>query len=261
MHTLSEAQKERYDRQIKLPEIGMAGQEKLLRGRVLIVGLGGLGSPAGLYLAAAGVGSIGIIDSDTVSVSNLQRQVMHSTEETGVPKVESAGRRMRALNPDVDIHRYNEQLNVENAADIIAGYDFIIDATDNFDAKFLIADACHFSKKPYSHAGICRNEGQLITVLPGATACYRCIFREPPPEGTVESSFRTGISGIVPGVIGTLQAGEAVKYMLGTGNLLTDCLLVYDFMEAAFRKVHVKRNKECPLCSEHSSIVDLQGHP
>ncbi|MDP8217282.1 MAG: HesA/MoeB/ThiF family protein [Candidatus Theseobacter exili] len=255
---LNQEQKERYNRHIILPEVGLEGQEKLLEGKVLLVGLGGLGSSAGLYLAAAGIGTVGVVDGDCVSLCNLQRQVIHETRDIGSPKVESARKRMLSVNPGININVYREMLTVENAVSLIKDYDFIIDATDNFSSKFLIADACHFSKKPYSHAGIFKNEGQLMTVIPGETACYRCVFHKPPPVGFVASSSDTGILGFLPGVIGTLQAAEAVKYLLDIGELLTDCLMVYNVIKTSFRRVPVKQNKDCPLCSESPSIVDLK---
>ena len=184
---LTEQQIERYSRHILLPEVGGKGQEKLLAGRVLLVGAGGLGSPAGLYLAAAGVGTIGIVDADTVDLSNLQRQVIHFTGDLGRPKVESAAEKIRAMNPDVRVQTYHQRLTAANALRILAEYDFVIDGTDSFASKFLVADACHFAGKPYSHAGILRFDGQTMTVRPGQTACYRCIFREPPPPGADSS--------------------------------------------------------------------------
>ena len=255
---LNPEQKERYNRHIILPEVGLEGQKKLLNGKVLLIGLGGLGSPAGLYLAAAGVGTIGVVDDDAVSLCNLQRQIIHGTQDIGIAKVESGRKRMLSVNPGIKINVYREMLTVENAVRLIIDYDFIIDATDNFSSKFLIADACHFSKKPYSHAGIFKNEGQLMTVIPGETTCYRCVFHKPPPVGSVASSSETGILGVLPGVIGTLQAAEAVKYLLDTGELLTDSLMVYNVIKTSFRRVPVKQNKDCPLCSESPSIVDLK---
>jgi len=180
---LTEEQIERYSRHIILPEVGGKGQEKLLAGKVLLVGAGGLGSPAGLYLAAAGVGTIGVIDADVVDLTNLQRQVIHFTADLGRPKVESAAAKMRAINPDVDVRTYQTRLTAANAADILGDYDFVIDGTDNFPSKFLVADACHFAGRPYSHAGILRFDGQIMTVVPGQTTCYRCIFNTPPAAG------------------------------------------------------------------------------
>lgn len=255
--SFTEEQIERYSRHIILPEVGGAGQQKLLNGRVLIVGAGGLGSPAALYLAAGGVGTIGIVDGDDVDLSNLQRQVIHSTSDIGQPKVYSAAAKMRAINPDVQVRTYHLRLTAENALEIVSGYDFVIDGTDNFASKFLIADACHFAGKPYSHAGILRFDGQLMTVIPGETACYRCVFHEPPPPGIVPSCSQAGVLGVLAGVIGTLQATEAVKFLLGKGEMLTNSLLVYDGLAMTFRKLKLLRNPNCPICGESPVITAL----
>lgn len=255
---LTEDQVERYSRHIILPEVGGRGQEKLLAGRILLVGAGGLGSPAALYLAAAGIGTIGVIDADEVDLTNLQRQVIHFTADLGKPKVESAAAKMRAINPDVDVRTYHQRLTAANALEILADYDFVVDGTDNFPSKFLVADACHFAGKPYSHAGILRFDGQTMTVRPGETTCYRCVFKEPPPAGAVPSCSQAGVLGVLAGVVGTLQATEAVKFLLGQGELLTDSLLVYDGLKASFRKVQLKRNPACALCGENPSITELR---
>ncbi|MBM4092264.1 MAG: molybdopterin-synthase adenylyltransferase MoeB, partial [Planctomycetes bacterium] len=256
--SLTESQIERYSRHIILSEVGGKGQEKLLAGKVLLVGAGGLGCPAGLYLAAAGVGTIGLMDGDVVDLSNLQRQVAHHTPDVGKPKVESAAEKFRAINPDVTVRTYCERLTAANALAILRDYDFVIDGTDNFASKFLVADACYFAGKPYVHAGILRFNGQLMTVLPGKTACYRCVFNAPPPPGAVPSCSQAGVLGVLAGVIGTLQATEAVKFLLGKGELLTDKLLVYDGLKANFRKVTLKRNVNCPLCSKSPTITELR---
>jgi molybdopterin/thiamine biosynthesis adenylyltransferase len=255
---LTEAQIERYSRHIILSEVGGKGQEKLLGGKVLLVGAGGLGSPAGLYLAAAGVGTIGVIDADVVDVTNLQRQVIHFTADLGKPKVDSAAAKMRAINPDVNVVTYHARLTAANALEILADYDFVIDGTDNFPSKFLVADACHFSGTPYSHAGILRFDGQIMSVVPGQSACYRCVFNAPPPKGAVPSCSQAGVLGVLAGVIGTLQATEAVKFLLEKGELLTDSLLVYNALKTNFRKVGLKRNPNCPLCGEHPTITELK---
>jgi molybdopterin/thiamine biosynthesis adenylyltransferase len=255
---LTETQIERYSRHIILPEVGGRGQERLLEGRVLLVGAGGLGSPAGLYLAAAGVGTIGVVDADVVDLSNLQRQVIHSTADLGTPKVDSAAAKMRAINPDVRVNVYRERLTAANALAILAEYDFVIDGTDNFAAKFLVADACHFAGKPYSHAGILRFDGQTMTVLPGRTACYRCVFGKPPPAGAVPSCSQAGVLGVLAGVMGTLQATEAIKFLLGQGRLLTDRLLVYGALDLRFREVSVKQGPDCPLCGNTPTITELR---
>jgi len=255
---LTEEQIERYSRHIILEQVGGAGQEKLLSSKVLIVGAGGLGSPAALYLAAAGVGTIGIIDADKVDLTNLQRQIIHHTSDLGVEKVKSAENKMRAINPEVTVKTYHQPAKADNIREIIREYDFVIDGTDNFPAKFLINDACYFEKIPFSHAGILKFYGQLITVLPGETTCYRCIFNAPPPAGAVPSCSQAGVLGVLAGVIGSLQATEAIKYLLGLGRLLTDTLLTYDALEMEFRAVKLNRNPNCPLCGEDPQITELK---
>jgi molybdopterin/thiamine biosynthesis adenylyltransferase len=255
---LTDKQIERYSRHIILSEVGGKGQEKLLAGRVLVVGAGGLGSPVALYLAAAGVGTIGLMDADNVDVTNLQRQILHFTPDIGRPKVESGREKMESLNPDVKVRVCRERLTAANALTVMADYDFVIDGTDSFASKFLVADACHLAGKPYSHAGILRFVGQTMTVKPGATACYRCVFREPPPQGAVPTCSQAGVIGVLPGVIGTLQAGEAVKFLLGIGDLLTDRLLVYNALKGSFRTVTLRRNPNCPLCGKTPTIRTLR---
>lgn len=254
---MNEEQIERYSRNIILKEIGGKGQKRLLAAKVLIIGAGGLGAPVALYLAAAGVGTIGLVDGDAVDLSNLQRQVIHFTKDIGVPKVISAKEKINELNPDVDVKVYRERAWASNVSELIADYDFIIDGTDNFPAKFLINDACVLQGKPYSHAGILRFDGQTITVLPGQTACYRCVFNAPPPAGAVPGCSEAGVLGGMAGVIGTIQAVEALKYILGVGDLLTDRLLVFDALAMRFREVRVKRNPLCPVCGENPSITTL----
>jgi molybdopterin-synthase adenylyltransferase len=249
---------ERYSRQILLKQVGGKGQEKLLASRVLIIGAGGLGSPASLYLAAAGVGTIGLVDGDAVDISNLQRQIAHFTSDLGVAKVRSAAEKLTAINPSVQIETYEERLTAINALDIVRRYDFVIDGTDNFPAKFLINDACYFAGVPFSHAGILRFDGQLFTVLPERSACYRCLFSAPPPAGAVPSCSQAGVLGAMAGVIGCLQATEALKYILEVGDLLTDRMLVFDALEMRFREVKFKRNSRCPLCGDSPSIVELR---
>jgi len=241
-----------------LGRVGEAGQQKLLSSKVLIVGAGGLGSPAGLYLAAAGVGTIGIVDADKVELTNLHRQIIHHTGDLGVEKVKSAETKMRAINPDVTVRTYHRLAKADNIRKIIRQYDFVIDATDNFAAKFLINDACFFEKKPFSHAGVLRFDGQLITVLPGETTCYRCIFNAPPPAGVMPSSSQSGLLGVLPGVIGTLQATETIKYLLKIGDLLTDTLLTYNVLTMEFRRVRFNRNPSCPLCGPNPTITELK---
>jgi len=255
---LTEQQIERYSRQIILAEVGGSGQEKLLSSKVLIVGAGGLGAPAALYLAAAGVGTIGIIDSDNVDLTNLQRQIIHHTNDVGVEKTISAENKMRAINPDITVKTYQTRVSAENISEIIRAYDFVIDGTDNFPSKFLVNDACYFEKVPFSHAGILRFYGQLITVLPSETTCYRCIFNAPPPAGVVPSCSQAGVLGVLAGVVGSLQATEAIKYLLGIGELLTDVLLTYNALTADFREVRLSRNPNCPLCGENPQIAELK---
>ena len=256
--SLTEQQIERYSRHIILEQVGGVGQEKLLSSRVLIIGAGGLGAPAGLYLAAAGIGTIGIVDGDNVDLSNLQRQIIHHTADVGIEKIKSAESKMLAINPDVKVKTYHQWARAENIEGILGEYDFVIDGTDNFPAKFLINDACYFEKIPFSHAGILKFYGQLITILPGETACYRCIFNTPPPAGVVPSCSQAGVLGVLAGVIGSLQATEAIKYLLDLGKLLTNTLLTYDALEMDFRAVELSRNPDCPLCGKNPKITELK---
>lgn len=248
---------QRYSRQIILKQVGGKGQERLLESRVLIVGAGGLGSPAAMYLAAAGVGTIGLIDSDDVDVSNLQRQIVHFTDDLGRPKVTSASEKLKAINPGVTVEVYRERATSENIMGIVRKYDFVIDGTDNFPAKFLVNDACWFAKVPFSHAGILRFDGQLLTVVPGQSACYRCVFDGPPPPGAVPSCSQAGVLGSMAGVIGCLQATEALKYLLQTGDLLTDRMLVFDALGMRFREARLERNPRCPLCGDNPTITEV----
>ncbi len=247
---------ERYSRHILLKEVGGAGQEKLLKAKVLIIGAGGLGAPIALYLAAAGVGTLGIIDGDRVDLSNLQRQVIHFTADVGVPKVESAKDKMLQINPDINVITYQDIVYSKNILDIIKDYDFIIDGTDNFSAKFLINDACVMAKKPYSHGGILRFDGQTFTHTPGH-ACYRCVFKEPPPKNAVPTCSQAGVLGAIAGMLGTVQATEALKYILGIGDLLTDRLLMFNALKMNFRSVNLKKNPNCPICSATPTITEL----
>lgn len=251
-------QLERYSRHIILKEVGAKGQKKLLNARVLIIGAGGLGAPAAMYLAAAGVGTIGIADADEVDLSNLQRQIIHSTEDVGKAKVRSAKETMNRLNPDVTVNTYRTFVTSENILELVKDYDFVIDGTDNFPAKFLINDACVMAKKPFSHAGIIRFKGQLMTYVPGQGPCYRCVFRNPPPKDAVPTCRQAGVIGAMGGVIGSLQAMEAVKYILGVGELLTGSLLTYDALKMEFRKVKLPGHvPDCPICGEHPTITKL----
>ena len=253
---LNEGQIERYSRHIILSDVGVEGQEKILNAKVLIIGVGGLGAPAALYLAAAGVGTIGLVDGDNVELSNLQRQVIHFTPDVGKPKVLSAQEKISAINPDIKVVTYQTRVNAGNIARIIKDYDFIIDGTDNFAAKFLINDACVFGAKPFSHGGILRFDGQAMTYLPGTT-CYRCIFGAPPAKGTVPTCSQAGILGAVAGLLGTIQAAEALRFLIGKGELLINRLLIFNALEMKFRQAEFKKNPNCPLCGNNPSIREL----
>lgn len=254
----SNEQLERYSRHIILKEVGAKGQKKLLNAKVLIIGAGGLGAPAAMYLAAAGVGTIGIADADSVDLSNLQRQIIHTTPDLGKAKVESAKETMNLMNPDVTVKTYHTFVTSENILELIADYDFILDGTDNFPAKFLINDACVMAKKPFSHAGILRFSGQLMTYVPGKGPCYRCVFKNPPPKDAVPTCRQAGVIGAMGGVIGSLQALEAIKYILGTGELLVGHLLTYDALKMEFRKVKLPAaRQDCEICGAHPSITKL----
>ena len=250
-------QLERYSRHILLQDVGVEGQEKLLLGKVLIVGAGGLGCPVSLYLAAAGVGTIGIVDCDTVEISNLQRQIAHYTADIGRAKVESAKAKMLAINPGVTVRTYQEYLSAENIRAIIRDYDFVVDGTDNFPTKFLVNDACGMEGIPFSHGGILRFDGQTMTVLPGESACYRCVFREPPPPDAVPTCSQAGVLGAIAGMLDTIQAAEALKFLTGAGSLLTDTLLTFNAKNMDFRKIRLTRQKDCPLCGENPTITEL----
>ncbi len=251
-------QLERYSRHIILKEVGVKGQKKLLNGKVLIIGAGGLGAPAAMYLAAAGVGTIGIADADEVDLSNLQRQIIHGTKDVGKAKVKSAKETMNEMNPDVIVNTYRTFVNSENILELIKDYDFIIDGTDNFPAKFLINDACVMAEKPFSHAGIIRFQGQLMTYVPGKGPCYRCVFKNPPPKDVVPTCKQAGVIGAMGGVIGSLQAMEAIKYLTCVGELLTGYLLTYDALTMNFRKVKLPgADKNCGVCGEHPAITEL----
>ncbi len=252
----TESQIERYSRHIILKDVGGAGQEKILQSKVLIIGAGGLGSPAALYLAAAGVGTIGLVDGDTVDLSNLQRQIIHFSADLNRPKVESARHKLEAINPDVQVKTYQTRVFADNIGAIIAEYDFIIDGTDNFPAKFLINDACVFYQKPFSHGGILRFNGQTMTYVPGHT-CYRCVFDAPPPKGAVPTCSEAGILGAVAGMLGTIQAAEALRYIIGKGKLLTDRMLMFNALDMEFRTVNFHRNPDCPICGQHPTITEL----
>jgi adenylyltransferase/sulfurtransferase len=253
----SKEQVERYSRHIILPEVGGKGQKKINEAKVFLVGAGGLGSPTGFYLAAAGVGTIGICDADAVDLSNLQRQILHRTEDVGRPKVFSAKRTMEGINPDTKVVTYQTRLTSENILDIIKDYDIIVDGSDNFPTRYLVNDACVFAKKPLVSGAVFRFDGQATTIIPYETPCYRCLFENPPPPGMVPSCQEAGILGSVVGVIGTIQATEVLKLILGKRDGLLGKLLLFDAMDMDFRKVKVRRNPKCPVCSENPTITEL----
>lgn len=254
---LTDEQLERYSRHIILKEVGVKGQKKLLNAKVLIIGAGGLGAPAAMYLAAAGVGTIGIADADEVELSNLQRQIIHGTADVGKPKVVSARETMESMNPDIKVITHRIFVDASNIRKLIREYDFIIDGTDNFPAKFLINDACVIEKKPFSHAGIIRFQGQLMTYVPDKGPCYRCVFKNPPPKDAVPTCKQAGVIGAMGGVIGSLQAMEAIKYIIGKGELLTGYLLTYDALKMEFRKIRLPGNtRDCAVCGEHPTITE-----
>ena len=260
---LSQAQLDRYSRHILLPEVGEKGQEKLLKSRVLLLGAGGLGAPATLYLAAAGVGTLGLVDADVVDASNLQRQVIHATSRIGMAKVDSAEKTINDLNPDVKVLKYQERLTSENVDRIFGqGWDAIIDGCDNFPTRYLVNDASLFHKIPVVHGSIFRFDGQVTTFAPFTGPCYRCLYPEPPPPHLAPSCAEAGVLGILPGIVGTLQATEAIKLILGRGEPLVGRLLTYDSMRMTFRTLKLRRDKGCPACGENptlKSYVDYEG--
>jgi len=248
---------ERYSRHIILPEVGGEGQLKIMKGKVLVLGVGGLGSPAALYLAAAGVGTLGIVDNDKVDITNLQRQVLHFTDDVDRYKTDSAAEKLRKLNPEIKVKDYRLKISSENIRDLIKEYDVVVDGTDNFPTRFLVNDACYFEKKPLVHGAILRFEGQVMTIIPDEGPCYRCIYREPPPVGMVPSCQQAGVIGSVAGIVGTIQANEAIKILLGVGETLKERLLVIDALAANFRQIKTKKDPRCPLCGENPSIKEL----
>jgi sulfur-carrier protein adenylyltransferase/sulfurtransferase len=247
----------RYARHIALPEVGWDGQLKLRAARVAVVGAGGLGSPIGLYLAAAGIGRIGIIDFDVVDLSNLQRQVLYGTGDVGRKKVDVAAGRLRAMNPNVDVVTFDVRLTRDNALDILRDYDVVIDGTDNFPTRYLVNDACVLLGRPYVYGSILRFEGQ-VSVFKGRSApCYRCLFREPPPPGLVPSCAEGGVLGVLPGIIGSLQALEAIKLILGRGDTLVGRLALFDALSFQWRELKLRRNPDCPVCGDHPTVTAL----
>lgn len=262
----SEDQIQRYARHILLPQVGGQGQEKLLASKVLVVGAGGLGSPVLMYLASAGVGTIGVIDDDDVELSNLQRQIAHTTADVGRPKVESAAETLAAINPDVKVIRHKARFGPANALDLIGQYDLVTDGSDNFATRFLVNDAAYFARRPLVTGAILRFDGQVATFknFPGGGhedgPCYRCIFREPPPPGQIPSCSEAGVLGALCGTVGSLQATEILKELLGIGESLSGSLLVYDALATQFRSIKVKRDPGCPLCGDAPTITDLSIH-
>ena len=255
--TLSREQRERYSRHLLVPEVGVEGQQKLLDAKVLLLGAGGLGSPAALYLAAAGVGTLGIVDNDEVDLSNLQRQVVHTTDRIGVPKVDSAEETVTAINPDVKVVKYPVRLDASNIMEIIEGYDVVVDGLDNFPTRYLLNDASVRLRIPVVSAAILGFDGQLSVFAPYEGPCYRCLFREPPPAELAPSCGANGVLGVLPGVMGLLQATEAIKLIIGQGDPLIGRLLLYDALGATFTTVKVNRDPECPICSrDPDSISD-----
>jgi molybdopterin/thiamine biosynthesis adenylyltransferase/rhodanese-related sulfurtransferase len=254
---LSKEQRERYSRHLLIPEVGVEGQQKLLDAKVLLLGAGGLGSPAAVYLAAAGVGTLGIVDDDVVDLSNLQRQIAHTTARVGVPKVDSAEETINALNPDVDVVKHQVRLDASNIMDILPGYDVVVDGLDNFPTRYLLNDASVRLKIPVVSAAILGFDGQLSVFAPYEGPCYRCLFPEPPPAELAPSCGANGVLGVLPGTMGLLQATEAVKLIIGQGDPLIGRLLLYDALAASFTEVKVHRDPECPICSrDPESITD-----
>lgn len=258
LSSLSNDEIRRYSRHLILPEFGMEGQRKLKQGSVLLIGTGGLGSPLALYLAAAGVGHLGLVDFDIVDESNLQRQIIHGTSTLGVRKIESAKMRLRDLNPHIDIATYDTQITSENAFDLMRPYDVIVDGTDNFPTRYLTNDASVMLGKPNVYGSIFRFEGQATVFFPKhGGPCYRCLYPEPPPPGLVPSCAEGGVLGVLPGVIGTIQATEAIKLLTGIGEPLVGRLLLYDALAMRFRELKLRRNPDCPVCGEHPTVTEL----
>ena len=248
---------ERYSRHIILPEVGGSGQQKMLEARVLLLGAGGLGSPAAYYLAAAGIGNLGIVDFDQVDLSNLQRQIIHSTERIGMLKTESAKKTIQELNPDVNVTLYNEKMDSSNIMSLIKDYDYVVDGSDNFPTRYLVNDACVMKNKTLIHGSIYRFEGQVTVFKPGDGPCYRCLYPEPPPPGMVPNCQEGGVLGVLAGVIGNLQVVEVLKLILGIGKPLVGKLLIYDALNTEFRNLRLRRDANCPICGEKPTIKEL----
>ena len=257
MIEFTDEQIERYSRHIILPEVGGSGQQKMLEARVLLLGAGGLGSPAAYYLAAAGIGNLGIVDFDQVDLSNLQRQIIHSTERIGMLKTESAKKTIQALNPDVNVTLYNEKMDSSNIMSLIKEYDYVVDGSDNFPTRYLVNDACVMKNKTLIHGSIYRFEGQVTVFKPGDGPCYRCLYPEPPPPGMVPNCQEGGVLGVLAGVIGNLQVVEVLKLILGIGKPLVGKLLIYDALNTEFRSLRLRRDPNCPICGEKPTIKEL----
>lgn len=255
--TFSQNEIQRYSRHLIMPEVGMTGQKKLKSASILLIGAGGLGSPLGLYLAAAGIGRLGLVDFDVVDHSNLQRQVLHTTADVGRPKLQSAAEHLQAINPEVALDLYETHISSANAMELMEPYDIVIDGTDNFPTRYLVNDACVLLGKPNVYGSIFRFDGQASVFHPPHGPCYRCLFPEPPPPGMVPSCAEGGVLGILPGTIGVIQATEAVKLILGTGKSLIGRLMIYDALDMTFREMKIRRNPECPLCGENPTIKEL----
>lgn len=257
---LDENQILRYSRQLILKEVGTEGQEKLLNSKVLVIGAGGLGSPVLYYLAAAGVGTIGAADFDVVGISNLQRQILYSTDECRKRKVDIAEEKLKKLNPDVKIIKYPCRVDINNIEDMIEDYDVVIDATDNFTARYLVSDCCHLNKKPLVEGAVIGFTGILMTIIPDKTPCYRCLYPVPPKEGDVPTCSDIGVMGMITGTIGSLQALEAVKLILGIGETMSGRVLFFDGLDMTFREMKLEKNKNCQLCGENASIKELSQY-
>ena len=254
----TEEQIRRYSRHILLPSVGAGGQRKLLNAKVLLLGAGGLGSPAALYLAAAGVGTLGIVDFDRVDLTNLQRQLLHDTDDVGRPKVDSAADRLRGLNPGIDVVPFDTMLTSENAFEILGQYDVVIDGSDNFPVRYLVNDATQMLEKPLVYGSIYQFEGQASVFMPGKdTPCYRCLFPQPPPPGAVPSCAEAGVFGVLPGIIGSIQAVEAIKLILGAGDPLVGRLLLFDAMDMEFTTVKLRWDPDCPVCGKEPTVTEL----
>lgn len=253
----TEEQIRRYSRHILLPQVGAMGQRKLLNARVLLLGAGGLGSPAALYLAAAGVGTLGIVDFDTVDLSNLQRQILHRVETVGQPKVESAARTIASINPDVKVIPFRERLYSDNVFSVFEQFDVIVDGTDNFQTRYLTNDASVMLNKPVVHGSIFQFDGQVTVFKPRVGPCYRCLFPAPPPAGAVPNCAEAGVFGVLPGIVGSIQAVEVLKLILGQGDPLIGRLLIFDAMAMEFSEVKIRRDPHCPMCGDNPTITEL----